>query len=448
MSETAVAPSSPFRPTLFHIALLVPWIAIVIKSFHLITDNSYLWHIRAGELQLAGGRVLTSDPFSFTVIGEGWRTQSWLVELGYGWLESLYGLAFTAPMMLAVSTLCFVAIGAVAYRSSKSLPAMALVVVLSAIIVPRFLVPRPALFGYLLFVLIVLAWERKSQRWLIPLLFWLWASIHGSFLIGLLYVSLRVVQRRDWSGVSPVLVSAGATLLTAHGFGVTEMVVSFVEAREYLGLMQEWRTPDLLQPDLIPFVLGMVLILYGATRGRVVPSDLWIVVPFLFLALSSERSVGLAWIAVLPILARATVPVSVRVMRGFSVPMAVAFVLAIGVLPFFLAESGELDVRRFPVAAAGHLEEVNTFHGDATGGYLIWSEASRVFIDDRVELYGLRMEEFVEVRSGYRDWKPLFERDGISQALLERGEPLIADLQQDGWFERYADDNFVVLAEQ
>jgi hypothetical protein len=448
MSETAVAPSSSIRPTLFHMALLVPWVAIVINSFQLITDNSYLWHVRAGELQLDNGRVSTADPFSFTVAGEEWRTQSWLVELGYGWLESLYGLAFTGPMMLVVSTLCFVALGAVAYRSSKSVPGTALVIVLSAIIVPRFLVPRPALFGYLLFPLVVLAWERKSQRWAIPLLFWLWASIHGSFLIGLLYVSLRIIQQRDWSRVSPLLVSAGATLLTAHGFGVIEMVVSFLGANEYLGLMQEWRTPDLLQPDLVPFVLGIVLIVYGATRGRVVPSDLWIVVPFLFLALSSERSVGLAWIAVLPILARATAPEDVRRRRGFPIPAAVAFVVAIGVLPFLFVSSGRLDEERFPVAAAAHLDDVNTFHGDATGGYLIWSEASRVFIDDRVELYGARMGEFVEVRAGYRDWKPVFERDGIVQVLLEVGEPLIADLQQGGWLERYADDNFVVLAEQ
>ena len=48
--------------------------------------------LRAGELQLEIGRVLTTDPFSFTAGGEAWRTQSWLAELGYAWLEDVTGV--------------------------------------------------------------------------------------------------------------------------------------------------------------------------------------------------------------------------------------------------------------------------------------------------------------------------------------------------------------------
>ena len=68
MIETAAAPK-PRRYSIAQLALLVPWVALVIDAFAPIRDNSFLWHIRAGELQVEAGEVLTSDPFSFTMQG-------------------------------------------------------------------------------------------------------------------------------------------------------------------------------------------------------------------------------------------------------------------------------------------------------------------------------------------------------------------------------------------
>lgn len=447
MSSAASAPSST-KTTLFHLALIIPWVAIVINSYEKIIDNSFLWHIRAGTLQMSSGRVLTEDPFSFTMAGAEWRTQSWLVELGYGWLEGVFGLDFTAPMVLVVSALAFAGILLLAYRSSRSVASTAIVGLLSAVILPRFLAPRPVLFSFALFVLVLLAWEDKRSRWSVPFLFWLWAAIHGSFVIGLVYLAARIVQKRDWSrGVVVATVSGVATLGTAHGLGVISMLLSFRESSEYLTLITEWAPPNFLEPDLLPFVAAILIITYGATRGRIVAGDLWVLAPFTLFAFTASRSVGIAWVALIPLLARALGPgLSLR-SRGFGRPIVVLSALVVLVLPFLLAEGSALDAERFPVAAVESLEDVNTFHGDAAGGYLIWREAPAggVFIDDRVELFGPRLEEMVELRTGQRDWRPVFARDGVEQALLEVGEPLEASLQSSGWTIRHADDSFVVL---
>ena len=78
---------------LAHLVLLVPFVALVIDAWAPIRDNSFLWHIRAGELQANAGEVLVADPFSFTMLGERWLTQSWLAELLYSWGESNWGSA-------------------------------------------------------------------------------------------------------------------------------------------------------------------------------------------------------------------------------------------------------------------------------------------------------------------------------------------------------------------
>ena len=73
---------------------------MVIGASRPIRDNSFLWHIRAGDLQLTSGEVLTTDPFSFTMAGEPWRTQSWLADLLYGSLEQASGGLGWVPWLL------------------------------------------------------------------------------------------------------------------------------------------------------------------------------------------------------------------------------------------------------------------------------------------------------------------------------------------------------------
>ena len=66
MTASAGAPRG--RVSVGHIALAVPIIAAVISGRIPVRDNSYLWHVRAGTLQIDLGRVLTEDPFSFTAL--------------------------------------------------------------------------------------------------------------------------------------------------------------------------------------------------------------------------------------------------------------------------------------------------------------------------------------------------------------------------------------------
>lgn len=446
--NSAASEPSPSRLSLFHVALLVPWIAVVVNSLAVINDNSYLWHIRAGDLQIQAGEVMTSDIFSFTVFGEAWRTQSWLAELGYGWLETLSGLGFTAPMVLVFSVLAFVSVGAIAHRHSASVAITAIVLLLTAVIVPRFIVPRPVLFSYLLFPLVILAWERAGARWTTPFLFWIWASVHGGFVIGLLYIGLRTMQNRDWKGLRVGLVSGAACLATAHGLGVIEMLVDFARAREYLAFIMEWQIPNLLEPTLLPMVLGVLLIVYGATQGRMEAADIWVVGPFLLLALSSQRSVGMAWLGLLPLISSALGPLRFEWVRGMNRPAVITFAVIVLALPFAFTEPAVIDEEVFPVEAAGHLSAVNTFHDDGTGGYLIWAMGPRfpVYIDDRVELYGERIEEFFNVRTRQEDWREVFSRDGIQQALLSVEEPLVEELTREGWTVQFEDEDFIVLS--
>jgi hypothetical protein len=444
--ETALAPS-PRRFSFAHLLLLVPWVALVVDAWAPIRDNSFLWHIRAGDLQNGAVEVLTTDPFSFTMHGEPWLTQSWLVELLYFWGERNWGLGFVPPMMLLATTVTFFGVGLVAFRRSRSVSGTAVVLILSTLLLISFLVPRPVIFSFALFVLVILAWERPATRWALPLLFWVWASAHGSFAIGLAYVGLTLITESEWKWLPTAILSGLVTLLTAHGLGVVTILLEFLDAGDALALLSEWRKPELISLIFLPFLVGLALIVWAAVKGRVTPRHLWLIVPFLALGLGATRAVPPAWLALVPLVSLGVYRLRILASPRFTTGQASVFAVFVLVFPFFLRSDGSLDPERFPIAAASALGPGHTFHDDRTGGYLIWAEGPgrQVYIDDRAELYRDRLAEFVAVRSGEQPWEPVFERDGIEQVLLRVDAPVLGDLRESGWETAFEDGQYVVL---
>ncbi len=443
--------STPRRPwfSVWHLLVLAPWVVVGIAARSPIRDNSFLWHVRAGTAQMEGGAVLTADPFSFTALGRPWRTQSWLAELGYGWLEGRFGLAFVAPMVMAVGAVFFLALGTVAYRRLRRVTPLAVYLVLTAVMAAGFLNPRPVIFSYALFALVVLADDDRRLRWTLPLLFWTWASLHGSFVVGGAYLLFQAIRRREWGRWREGLIIALAVSVTAHGLGVWQMLWAFLGGREALANITEWATPSLISVPLAPLFLGIVGLIVAGMRGRLEARDLWVIVPFLALALSSNRSVIPAWIALAPFVVRSLedlrIPTRTLDRRQARVNVVAALILVI--LPFLVPLDGGLSDEVFPVEAATRLEGERLFHDDGTGGYLIFSQwpDRLVYIDDRAELFHSELPEFVEARGGRAVWREVFERYGIDEVLLREQDPLLETLRLAGWVEVYRDDTFVLM---
>jgi hypothetical protein len=447
MTETALRPSRQ-RFSVAQLALLIPWVALVIDSWSPIRDNSFLWHIRAGQLQIDAGQVLTHDPFSFTKLGEPWLTQSWLVELFYSWGEDRTGgVGFVPWMMLFLTFVTFAAIGLISYKRSKSPTSTFVVLLISTVLMLSFLVPRPVIFSFALFALTLLAWETPRARWALPLIFWIWASAHGSFVIGLAYVGLSLIAEREWKWLPTAVVSGLVTLLTAHGLGVLTMLLDFASARDTLSLLSEWRRPGLTSPVFIPFLIGLAIIVYGLVKRRLPLRQLWVILPFAVLGSTALRAVPPAWLALVPAAATSLGPVRVGAASRISKVPGAVFAAVVLVIPFLVKDDGKLSDERFPIAAAATLENVKTFHDDRTGGYLIYEKGPDflVYIDDRAELYGDRMAEFVAVRDGEEPWEPVFARDDIQQAILPTDSDLVAEIASAGWKTTYQDDEFIVL---
>jgi hypothetical protein len=225
------------------------------------------------------------------------------------------------------------------------------------------------------------------------------------------------------------------------------MLLDFVEVRETLSLLSEWRRPELTSPVFIPFLLGLLIVAIALIRKRLPWRHLWLVAPFAVLGATSLRAVPPAWMAIAPAVAMALGPLAIGTGRRISMVPGSVFAAVVVVLPFLVRDEGGLSQERFPVAASAQLEDVNTFHDDRAGGYLIWAMGPEfeVYIDDRAELYGEQLAEFVAVRDGEEPWEPVFAEEGIGQALLPADSDLVAEIAEAGWGIVHRDEEFVVL---
>lgn len=440
------------RISVHHLFVLVPILGMVVAGSRAIQDSSFLWHVRAGTHQLDSGSVIRLDPFSFSAGGEEWRTQSWIVDLGYGVLERLTDdLVWVWPMLALIMGATLVMVAAAVYRQVPRPLNVAVVVFFVAWLSLRNLVPRPVLFSYLFLAALVLLLSERRLRWATPLLLWVWAGVHGSFVIGLGLILLEAVRQRSRPLWASLGLSVVAISVTAHGLAIYGVLARFVENRSALDLIQEWAPPQITDLGIAPYALVILGVVMASTAGKIDKRDLIVVVPFLVFGLTSNRALFPATIVLAPWAALALPPLraprrnEAYLLNG---ALAVSLVAVSLILGIDRNESTPSE-KNFPVAAIESLGAGPLFHGDEVGGYLIyetWPERL-VYTDDRAELHGReRFEDFIKAFNGHEVWREVFARYGIEEVLIPVDDtPLEQILMGEGWVEGYRDEDFLVL---
>jgi len=315
-----------------------------------------------------------------------------------------------------------------------------------------FAVARPALLGYLLLaVVIALTSSKRRAVWLIPAIIWLWAALHATFALGLVYLALDGWRRKSRKQLIAVLLGAGAAGLTAHGLGIWWILLQFFRSRGALEFISEWQPPDFSNPFLLPFLVVVIALLVAAVLGRLSIRDLIVVVPFVVFGLIVERNVYPSLLVLAPFAARAAIWQRATTTSSGKEPVALNWAVAavlVALTGVGLFRPLELKDDRFPSDQALAAVDVGPLlHGTAVGGYLIYRDwpDRLVFIDDRAELYGREgFQRFHDLRLG-SGGEAALEELGIDQVLAQPDWPLVDVLLADDWTERYRDENFVVL---
>jgi hypothetical protein len=445
-----------------------------------LSDNSFFWHLRTGEYILDHG-IPHHDIYSYTAPGVHWVAQSWLAEVLYGALDRAFGPFAIRVLGGIVGALIGVLAFRLALRLSHERVRAALLTVAALGGLYTLWSERPLLLGVLF--LLVLLWVVEVPDSLagrhplvaLPLLFWVWANVHGTFALGFAYVALHLLGRwldgaRPWTGRERTLlagsgIALAATFANPYGVSLVLFPIDLLRRGDILRHIVEWASPDFHSVRGQSFILWIVVFVLVLARGahRASRRDLVVAVPFLALALWALRNVALAPLVCLPIAARAVAvdpsdPRSEEQKAGeqrSTIGWALALVLAVVAMSLGLRASSEPNfaLNSYPVKAMDAVQRQGLLGqrlltDDANAGYVIlaYYPQQKVFIDDRYDMYPRSViSAFFSLEDGGSGWAHTLAHYDVNVVVWERSKPLSQYLAHDShWHRTYRDKDYVV----
>lgn len=446
-----------------------------------ISDPDIWWHLHNAQFLAEHHSFLRADSYSFTVPGHAWINHEWLGELPYylGW--RILGLSGIHAVMFVTLTLIFMGILYLSYRESGHYKSSSLATSFVVFFGCVSFGPRTILFGYLylLLLLIVLQKFRKNgdaPLWTIPLLFCLWVNTHGSWSIGIIFLSFFIASGLidcEWGSVysnrwtrtqrKKLLItwiaSAGALFLNPYGARLVFYPLDLA-FRQRLNIehVAEWVSINFhdVRGKLVIVLLVVLLLSTIIKPRRWNLGELGIVLFALYSGLTYIRFLFLVAIVIAPVLAK-TFDFVPRYRRELDTPRlnaCVILLIAAACIHFWPREE-QLEqwvAEQYPEQALSYLR-TNTPHGALLnfylwGGYLNWRDPEmKVFVDSRVDIfeYSGVLKDYLDLLS-LRNPAALLDKYQIRYVLFPPDEPFTYLLEHaSGWKVAYRDQVCVLF---
>ena len=429
-----------------------------------ISDPDTLWHILAGEKLSRTWSFAGPDPLAdFTV--HPFVMHQWLPDLGMAMADRVGGLPAVAwlaqvgriGVCVALFLLCRHWAGPLAACLGAGLAVLGAADSLS---------PRPQLVGFILLAVVVGAWLRTAEdarpRWWIVPLSWVWASSHGTWVIGLMVAGAVIVgmlldractPRQALRLAAIPAMSLVAAALTPVGPRLFE---SFSTIRAVSPFIQEWRTPTLDSLSVVATLALAVLaaLIWVVRRQRVPWAHLFLFALGAGWGAMHMRTVAVAAIILAPLAAGALDTAlgrpRTRLRDKEAVVIGLGAVTSLG-LSAALAAAGP----QTPVGVPDGLDPVLTslpagtvvYNADVLGGWLMWAHPDlRHTSDTRAELYGAdRAREYLATMAAKPGWEEGFGRFDPGAALVPESTGLARALRSNGWVVTGSDGGYILL---
>ncbi|MDH4209650.1 MAG: hypothetical protein OEV76_12295, partial [Anaerolineae bacterium] len=407
-----------------------------------ITDPDFWWHLRTGQYIWETRSIPRHDIFSHTVPETPWITHEWLTEL---LLYSVYTLSGQGGLIVVFATV-IAGTFMLLYLQCAGRPYLAaFVVVLAAITSALTWGVRPQMLSLMLsalflYILHLYRNQKSWVIWLLPPLMALWANLHGSFFLGVVYPALYILGEavdnllrpgregamawRDMRRLALVtLITAIAPILNPNGLQLLIYPFGTLGSAAMQAYIMEWFSPDFHLAQFQPFALYILALLLSLGLSKRTPSarELLFLVGFGYASLRSARFIPFFVLTSASTLddqllhmwlhsgwsgrfaKRSTRPGRAYVAANWLLLGVLALGVAINT-GYALRRNNEAYREVFPVSAVDFLADrqtigkmYNLYHW---GGYLIWRlyPEHKVFIDGRADVYGdAFIEEYLQV---------------------------------------------------
>lgn len=433
--EPEAAPLQRFTSVVLALGVLLTLAAAFFICLLPVSVSDFWWQLKTGELIVRTGAIPHHDVFSWTAAGQPWTVHEWLTEvlfyLIYEHLPRWMLLGYKCGLAAAA---CGLVLARARFRTG-SLPLGIGAALLTAWVVRNFADLRPQMLSFVLLAGLMLALDRYHEGrlrrlpWALPLVFALWANLHGGVLVGLIVLALWLAgQAVGWrlfkdraDGLGPLAIglvtSCVAVGLNPNGFAVYVYPFQVLGHPEVMGYISEWWSPNFQSQSLRGFEVALLGTFGSLALARRAPAerrmgDVLVALALAHAALTSQRNTAAFAIVAAPLAAAALAglwnelwgvfpALAVVCHPGARAAGAVSLAAALGVLigaeaprrPSSEWVDDAIMMSAFPQDAVQLLREGmwpgRIYNDYVWGGYLIWELHPKrpVFIDGRAEVY-------------------------------------------------------------
>jgi len=407
-------------------------------------------HLRIGE-ELRGGTSFGVVPDPLVVLADiPYVPTQWLSQMIFSMVHDAAGLRGVLALRLgALMLLMAVVWTATRLGGGPVVAAGATFVALVASSAAW--AERPQIFGLALHGVVVLVWVRARRNdrvpWLVVPLLWLWACLHGTWVLGLVtgvvFTALKLVEPRN--SKRPVRSLLGLNALSVIAIALTPLGPRLLIEPIHVGelataAVPEWQPSQVSNP-LMLLVVGMALVvLWRATRERQNGwADALLAAAAVVLALYTVRTIAFGAVLVAPAFAHALTHASRRGDKCCWREESTPWLVAAGLLAVFPGA-----VVGFPMqppvgqAISTQLEAVpsgSTVAVDlsVSGWFLYAHPELKPLRDVRVEIYSPGVvADFDSFQNAGPEWEDYGAAHDVRAFLLAKGSLLSQALHESG----------------
>lgn len=394
-------------------------------------DPDFGWGIRVGEYILKS-RIPQNDPFSYTMPSYPFIDFSWLTHVI---MFRLYSEIGYIGLAIFFTTIAVSALLVIIWKSDWKL--IFLQILFGASILFFYFGVRSQVVSWFFFAILSqlilddTVWRRF--RYIVPLLFLLWANLHGGFVAGLGILLITIITKylanfssKTWKKALPdifvVVLSACFTLINPHGISLWRELIGSMTNVSIRFNISEWQPLSYRSSLLIFIFISFSLAFLYQFRNKYSRHVFLVYIILLIAGFSSTRNVPLFVIYTL-IAIKIGFQYFLREVGNNKLNLFrfriiyVFFFLFVLILAIEQVKNNYLAAvasgeQAYPQQAINYLikhpSKGQIFSSYGWGGYLIWRlPQKKVFIDGRMPTWRQKAIPN-ESRSAYEDYNSVF----------------------------------------
>ncbi len=419
------------------------------------TNYDIFFHLKTGEYIVKNKDIPKQDFFFYTASDHEWISHEYVPAVIFYFFFYNFGI----KSLIFLKAIILVLIFYLFFRLiNKNLYLALILTVFAALSMKTYDYIRPHIFFWLFLIILFFIFEYKKYYFL-PILTLIWANFHSSVIIGLVVITIYLLElfiiKKEVKFIFLIIVCFLTSLINPYTYKIFLLPFTIMKLSADVSEWKPYTADSFWFWFYLVFILIIVLI-FILNNKKVKIRHLLIFLMFAFLGFKSKRDVASSILVNIIIIQPYLEEIKKKVKRTFNKDLF--FLIIILLLIIFSvvklnAFNYNVPWRYFGKNAIEFVKKNNIkgnmYNSYELGGPIIFMlyPEYKVFIDGRIDVYGKNIvDDYYDIRYG-NNWQNLIKKYNISFFIIDNKADIGKILLKENYSLLFFDEYYSVYVE-